>query len=97
MSNVRDPELKGLKLLVHAITFKKMENCNVKEMGLGKKVFIEDLALKELNTVTAPWGLEISSVEMYVTCYTSSKYCKCFHTLLFILVFTSACYKKPSR
>lgn len=64
ISNVRDPDLKGLKLLVYAITYKKMESCNIKEMGVGKKVYIEDLALKELNAVTSPWGLEISSVEM---------------------------------
>nr|CAH0113791.1 unnamed protein product [Daphnia galeata] len=64
ISNVRDPELKGLKILVNAITIKRLEASDEKEFQPTRKAIIEERILKELNSITSPWGIEISSAHI---------------------------------
>ena len=64
ISNVQDSELKGLKILANAICLKRLEGAEEKEFQPSRKNIIEDRILKELSTITTPWGIEISSVQM---------------------------------
>lgn len=64
ISNMRDPELKGLKQLANAITLKRFETSVESEFHPSKKAAIEGRILAELNCITTPWGIEISSVQM---------------------------------
>jgi regulator of protease activity HflC (stomatin/prohibitin superfamily) len=69
ISNVKDPELKGLKILVNAITIKRLEASDEREFQPTRKTIIEERILKELNSITSPWGIEISSAHMYYIYY----------------------------
>ena len=64
ISNVRDPDLKGFKILVNAVTLKRMETSDEREFQPTKKAVIEERISSELNIITTPWGIEISSVHM---------------------------------
>lgn len=63
-SNISDPGLKGLKILANAITLKRFETATEKEFHPSRKSAIEARILSELNAITTPWGIEISSVQM---------------------------------
>lgn len=65
ISNVQDPELKGLKILANAIVMKRLEAADAREFQAARKAVIEERILKELNSITTPWGIEISSAHMY--------------------------------
>ena len=64
ISNMRDPDLKGLKQLANAITLKHFEASVESEFHPTKKAIIEGRILAELNSITTPWGIEISSVKV---------------------------------
>lgn len=65
ISNVKDPELKGLKILANAIVMKRLEAADAREFQAARKAIIEERILKELNSITTAWGIEISSAHMY--------------------------------
>ena len=90
ISNVKDPELKGLKILVNAITIKRLEASDEREFQPTRKAIIEERILKELNSITSPWGIEISSAHMYYTYYSY------ILTILLIIIFffNSSIYSK---
>ncbi|KAK4008054.1 stomatin-like protein 1 [Daphnia magna] len=64
ISNVQDPELKGLKILANAIVMKRLEAADAREFQAARKAVIEERILKELNSITTPWGIEISSAHI---------------------------------
>ena len=63
-SNIKDPELSGLKQLAYAIAVKRMQDKGEKDFIGVKKSQVELEIQKELNAVTLGWGIEVSSVEM---------------------------------
>jgi len=65
VSQVKDPELAGLKKLAAAICLKHMEQSNVTDLETKEKIpSVHGRIQKELNVITSVWGIEISSVEM---------------------------------
>ena len=66
--SVCDPEFQGFKKISAAISLKHMESLDVRrEFQANERLPCEEQIQKELNVITTPWGVEISSVEMYVT------------------------------
>lgn len=49
---------------MNAVTLKRMETSDEREFQPTKKAVIEERISTELNVITTPWGIEISSVHM---------------------------------
>jgi len=63
--SVCDPEFQGFKKISAAISLKHMESLDVRrEFQANERLPCEEQIQKELNVITTPWGVEISSVEI---------------------------------
>ena len=63
--SVCDPEFQGFKKVSAAISIKHMESLDMRrDIQANEKHPCKEQIQRELNVITSPWGVEISSVEM---------------------------------